>query len=309
MLDCQTDRVLTEEPGRRSFFKYASASTTLAILESKSVRYSSPLTFNDPFDVQSGLHFDFDISTLQDKVLDKLEELAAAKDMPPVDESGPLGKAIKTVRKHYPTHGFPRDKLRQLTTDLFGFLVEQIEITRKKYQEHWWQSMLPGLRVFCVSEERDDLLMWAHYARDHTGAVFEFLSLPEEDNPLSVAKPIKYVSRPPSFFTEEEWLDHIFSLKKLEKTDFYIRYAYYKSENWAYEREWRVWYPIIPAPETLYDDVPIRESEFVSLYIGCRADPEFEAKATRLVKSAFPNVRIYKAKKREEIYALDYTEI
>ncbi len=297
-----------DKPGRRSFFKYASASTVLAILESRSVRYSSPLTFNDPFDFQSGLHSDFEISTFHEKVLDKLEEYAAAPAIPPVDDSDPWGKTVNIVRQYYPTRGFPREELRQLTADLFEVLVEQIEILRKKYQEHW-RLLLPGLRVFCVSEERDDLLMWAHYAKDHTGAVFEFLSLPDEENPLSVARPIQYVSSPPSFFTEREWLDHIWSVKKLEMHEFYQRYAYYKSENWAYEREWRVWYPITPPPERLYEDMPIRQSEFASLYIGCRADPEFVAKAAQFAKAAFPNVRIYKAEKREDIYALDYTEI
>ncbi len=297
-----------KEPGNRSFYKYTSADTALAILRSGKVRYSSPLLFNDPFDFQAGLHFDFEISTLHEKVLDKLEEYAAA-EMPPVNESDPWGKIVRIVREHYPTHGFPRDKFHNLTTGLFGYLVEQIEITRKKYQEYWWHTLLPGLRVFCVSEERDNLLMWAHYAKDHTGAVFEFLSLPAEDNPLSVARPIQYVSRPPSFFTEEEWLDNILALKRLDTSTFYKRYAYFKSQNWAYEREWRVWYPVIPAPEALHEDIPIRLSEFAALYLGCRAEQQFAAEAKWLAKATFPNACIYKARKRENIYALEYTEI
>jgi len=297
------------EPGTRSFFKYANPGTVLTILESKSVRYSSPLTFNDPFDLQSGLHFDFDVSTLQEKVLDKLQEFAASPIAPPTDESDPWGKIVRTVRDHYPTHGFPREHFRQLTGDLFASLIEQIEFTRNKYQEHWWYTLLPGLRVFCVSEERDDLLMWAHYARDHTGAVFEFLSLPEEDNPLSVARPIEYVSSPPPFFSENEWLDDILSVRQLDTDGLYKRYAYYKSSNWAYEREWRVWYPHIPPPGDLYEDVPIRESEFASLYIGCRAEPDFATKAISLTRSAFPNARIYRARKRVDVYGLEYTEI
>jgi len=308
-LDFWTIRMITDKPGKRSFYKYAGPSTVLAILKSKSVRYSSPLTFNDPFDLQSGLHFDFEISTLSEKVLDKLGEYATASEMPPVDESDPWGELVRIVRELYPTHGFPRDKFYQLAGSSLGVIGEQIEITQKGYQEHWWCNLLPGLRVFCVSEERDNLLMWAHYAQDHTGAVFEFLSLPEEDNPLSVARPIQYVSSPPSFFTEKEWLDDIFSVRKLKTTEFYERYAYIKSENWAYEREWRVWYPIIPTPKTLYEDMPIRQSELAALYIGCRAEPAFEAEASELAKVAFPNIRIFKAEKREEFYALKYKEI
>lgn len=298
----------SNEPGNRSFFKYASPRTALSILESKNVRYSSPLTFNDPFDLQSGLHFDFDISTLHERVLDKLQQFAASPTVPPIDESDPWGEIVKLVRDHYPTHGFPRDRFRQLTGDLFASLVEAIELTRKQYQDQWY-TLLPGIRVFCVSEKRDDLLMWAHYAKDHTGAVFEFLSLPKEDNPLSIARSIVYVNNPPAFFTENEWLDDILSVRELDIDGLYKRYAYYKSSHWIYEREWRVWYPTIPPSDGLYEDVPIRQSEFASLYIGCRSEPDFTARAISLTRSAFPNARIYKAKKREGVYGLEYTEI
>jgi hypothetical protein len=57
---------------RDHFFKYTSATTAVKILESSAVRYSSPILFNDPFDVQSGLHFDFDIDLLPDKLLDRI---------------------------------------------------------------------------------------------------------------------------------------------------------------------------------------------------------------------------------------------
>ncbi len=96
----------------------------------------------------------------------------------------------------------------------------------------------------CVSEERSNLLMWAHYAKDHTGAVFEFLSLPDEGNPLLVAEPVMYVDHPIPFFTESEWLDHIFSVRRLNESELYKRYVYTKSSDWRYEREWRC-YPFI----------------------------------------------------------------
>lgn len=297
------------KPGKRSFFKYASPNTALAILKSRMVRYSSPLLFNDPFDVQSGLHFDFDISSFHEKIIDKLEEYATAPNMPPVDESDPWGKVVKIIRENYPTYGFPREKFNNIAGELIKQLVDLIELTRNQYQDHWRKVLLPGLRVFCVSEERDNLLMWAHYAKDHTGVVFEFLSLPEEDNPLSVAQPIEYVSSPPPFFSAYEWLDEIFSVKRLDNDALYKRYAYIKSDHWSYEREWRVWYPLIPAPDSLYEDISIRQSEFVALYIGCKADPQFAEDAVKLAKTAFPSVSVYRAEKREDIYSLEYKEI
>jgi len=299
----------TEGPGKRSFFKYAAPDTVLAFLKNRTVRYSSPLTFNDPFDVQVGLHFDFDLNALHRKVLDRLCELATAPTEPQVETTDPWGQLVLLVRQHYPAHGFPHDRWETMTAEVFGWLVNEIQTTQRQVQEHWRNTLLPGVRVFCVSEDRDNLLMWAHYARDHTGAVLEFLSLPDEDNPLSVARPVIYVDHPPPFFTEAEWLDDILSVRKSNLTDLSRRYVYSKSMHWSYEREWRVWYPRIPAPERLYDDMPIRQSEFAGLYIGCKAEESFAAEAISLAHRAFPNARMYRARKIEDDYALEYAEI
>lgn len=294
-------------PGKRPFYKYSSPTTAIAILQSKNVRYSSPLLFNDPFDIQSGLHLEFDLRTLHGKVLDRLHQLASAPSEPEVDHEDVWGKIVLTARAHYLTHGFPRERWGQMSRVPFNHLTEVIADTQKKYQDRWCK-MLPEIRMFCVSEDRDNLLMWAHYAKDHTGCVFEFWSLPDEDNALSVAKAVDYVDVPPPFFTEIEWLDDFMGIRKLDITALSRRYAYAKSSHWAYEREWRIWYPFAKSP-TQYDDVPVRVSELRALYIGCRASPSFVEQAIGLIRQFFPAARVYQATKSEGVYALQYTEV
>lgn len=293
----------------RSFFKYVSPETALSILQNGTVRYSSPLIFNDPFDIQSGLHFDFNLDTLHAKILDRLEELAIAEDDPIIDAQDPWGKLVLLVRENYSTHGFPRERWEQMTAPLFAKLTQNIRSTQQQYQKHWWNTLLPEIRVFSVSEGRDNLLMWAHYAKDHTGAVFEFWSLPDEDNPLSIAEPVVYVEYPISFFTETEWIEDILSIRRMDWSALYKRYAYIKSMHWQYEREWRVWYPQESGADSGYYDCPIRPSEFMAVYIGCRAEPRFVLDVVALTRKRFPNARIYRASKSEEAYALEYKEI
>jgi hypothetical protein len=295
------------EPGRRPFYKYASPEATLAILQNQTVQYSSPLAFNDPFDIQSGLHFDFNLETLHGKVLDRLYMLATAPTEPPVDPHDVWGKIVLEVRRNFPVHGFPRERWETMTAEPFRRLVDLIRNTQQKYQQHWWDTLLPSIRVFCVSEDRDNLLMWAHYAKDHSGSVMEFWSLPEEDNPLSVARSVEYASTPPPFCTESEWLDDMMAIRKLDTSALYRRYAYIKSDHWFYEREWRVWYP--SASSGIHDYMPIRQSELKAIYLGCRADPKFVEDAVTLTRKAFPNTRIMRAKKKEGSYGLEHTDI
>ena len=85
-------------------------------------------------------------------------------------------------------------------------------------------------------------------------------------------------------------------------------YAYIKSTHWSYEREWRVWYPYSHSTGP-YDPVLLGQSEFAALYFGCRADPDFVSKATDLMRLSFPNIRAFKAHRKEREYALEYAEI
>ncbi|WP_332813872.1 DUF2971 domain-containing protein [Ramlibacter sp.] len=295
-------------PGKRPFYKYVSPDTALAILRTKTVRYSSPLLFNDPFDVQSGLHFDFDLKSLHRKVLDRLGELAAAPDAPSVDPEDVWGKVVLAARSYYPARGFPRERWSQMSAPLFEMLVGIIEDTQRRYRDHWREKLLPSSRIFCVTEERDNLLMWAHYAKEHTGAVLEFWSLPEEDNSLSVARPVMYASRPPPFFTEAEWLDDLMGIKKLDTSALYRRYAYVKSDHWSYEKEWRAWYPLATSPE-MYDTVQLHPRELRAVYFGCRASSSFVQEAKTLVGNSFADVSCFSARKSEAAYELSYVEI
>jgi len=72
------------------FYKYTSACSAVKILESSTFLYRSPLQFNDPFDVQSGLHFDFALDSLPDKILGRIEELVSQTNRPDVSAAEPL---------------------------------------------------------------------------------------------------------------------------------------------------------------------------------------------------------------------------
>ena len=74
------------------------------------------------------------------------------------------------------------------------------------------------MRVFCVSEIHNDLLMWAHYADCHRGAVVEFRCIPSgAGSALCAARPVQYQASIPVFArTVEEWVAHMVGERRLE---------------------------------------------------------------------------------------------
>jgi len=293
------------EHNRSSFYKYTSASTAARILQSSSVIYRSPLQFNDPFDIQSGLHFDFDIDVLPEIILNRIEDLAARDDRPDVSVADSFGELVMRLWEMKRTRPFPRENFRELARPLLVFLKEQAVLFQKQYQDVWWNKFLPRLRVFCVSETHDNLLMWSHYSQDHTGVVFEFRVLPEEDNPLCVAKPVEYCSSPPAFFSRREWLDEFFGVRNIDLTALYFRYAYVKSDVWAYEREWRVWDLLPSLEDSLHSYYDLRANEIAAVYLGCRIDPQMKATIVGLLEGR-PDVRVFQARKALDDFRLEF---
>lgn len=297
------------EHDRDYFFKYTSASTAVKILESSAVLYRSPIQFNDPFDVQSGLHFDFDINSLPEKILDQIERLVSLDTKPDVPSGEPFGELVTRIWEMNQSYGFfPKEKLREVARPVLLHLSEQAIHLQRQYQRVWWTDFLPRLRVFSVSEVKDNLLMWSHYSKEHTGVVFEFRVLPEQDNPLCVARPVQYCQFPPAFFSEREWLDNIFDLRELPATDFYFRYAYVKSDVWAYEKEWRVWDLLPHAEQNLHSSYPLRPNEIGAVYLGSRIDQDMKAEIMRLL-SNHRDAKAFQARKASDEFKLYFDAV
>jgi Protein of unknown function (DUF2971) len=292
--------------GKERFFKYTSATTAVKILETAAVRYSSPLLFNDPFDIQSGLHFPFDTNALPEKILGRMKELIGSDSRPPVNEEDPWGEAILLAWKLKGKVELPESFLRPFLESL----RDRMLVYRDQTQAYWGEFLLPRLRVFSVCEEYDNLLMWSHYAQKHTGVVLALRVMPEKDNPLCVAQPVIYCSAPPPLFTEEEWIGFNIGTNDLEPNEqLFRKYAYFKSDIWSYEKEWRAWSIEPEIQEKRFSDYSLYENELEAVYLGCRMDSGQRQSVIELVAAKYPRTQIFQAYKPIDEYQLHFQQI
>ena len=73
---------------------------------------------------------------------------------------------------------------RKRLQEVVGPELEQRKASLDKYAQTFPDHLNKMIGVLCLCEERDSLLMWAHYARSHTGFVVEYRT----DNPFFQAK-------------------------------------------------------------------------------------------------------------------------
>lgn len=281
------------------------------VLETSTVRYSSPLRFNDPFDVQAGLHLELDVAGLHETLLGRLQQLVLDEREPVfIDPDAPGAAVVQYGRGMRAEHGFPLERAREVLAPGFSLVEQNLEWMRTEYQRHVWEDVLPALRVFSVAERLDNLLMWAHYADEHRGAVFEFRVSAEIDNPLCVAAQVTYHATPPSLFTQEEFLGHWFGTGSWDRSRTNLtRYVLAKGSAWRHEREWRVWFPTESASGEPYEDVSLCANELAAVYIGCRIRESDRDHILRLLAARHAGTRAFRARRPVGRFELEYDAI
>jgi hypothetical protein len=128
---------------------------------------------------------------------------------------------------------------------------------------------LNALGIFSLSEVPDDLLMWAHYAANHTGFVLEFdgehawfrAQRPKGDD-CGTLKKVSYADEPSSRYLAELKAHEVF---------------YTKGKKWEYEREWRIIRPLAESSMSPRDGVflfDVPATAITSVIAGLRTSSE-----------------------------------
>lgn len=87
-----------------------------------------------------------------------------------------------------------------------------------------------AVRGVCLSEVYDSMLMWSHYARNHTGFCIEY-DFKESDMFYKHLYPVTYI-KDRYAVSKADMLS--------ENTEWIYKTTCRKSNVWAYEKEWRI---------------------------------------------------------------------
>jgi len=265
-----------------SLYKYVIVDR-IDILRNELIRFTQPSAFNDPFEcrpfIQSiigGLDlsdFSIPINLLPDKqqeilaeVMERVEQLKRC--IPKVRIPSGLEQELRTV-----ITGISNELSERPVTEL----LEQ-EDAKVLFRNILPTSLSAQIGILSLAERPDNLLMWSHYAQNHTGFVIEFdeehsffksaSDGTEHKNPLTLQRVQYSVGRPKRPL--------INSIKDFEQNpSWYL----VKSEEWQYEHEWRMMRPLAHADQCFQ----LQDSKSVRIR---RRKYEDERRHMRLVEDA-----------------------
>lgn len=281
----------------QKFYKYRDIDQTRKLLETGTLAWSSPLLFNDPFDTQVDLRFDFEINELQDPLLHRLVEIVTSDDEPLGDSGNTFFLALGLARRDFKSGRWTRDELTVRLAPVAKQMTERLQHGLQKNQVVW-REYLSVMRFLCLAVSNENVPMWEHYAKGGTGCAVEFVCPRDRPSIFWLAKPVSYSAGIPAIATLEEWLRHETGQFTLQLSDRFDRYAFSKSTRWSYEEEWRVARVLKnQTPEAASkkrDFLGFEPSDLSAIYFGYRASSEDLDAIWGMVKSKYPWVECFR---------------
>lgn len=287
------------------FYKYLNPSSSLAVLKTGTLKWSSPRLFNDPFEFPDELHFPFNGKDLADAFLNETVRLAFDEEEPSGNPLHPMFAELMVTRRNAnkPSEQEFRNAIgsgRSETADPLEEGKNKLQAMYRKYKD--------TLAVFCVSRIHDDVLMWSHYAQNHMGCVFKFRCLPEYDRPLCAAAEVIYQEQYPIIADLPLYVKQLTGQVALDYKNLFKVFAFTKSSHWSYEKEWRC-VSLLRDRQAGCDFDPMIPEELDSIYLGCRIETGTKREIIEIINARYTRTSIFQAKLAKQIYALEFEQI
>lgn len=248
------------------FYRYRSLADDNAVYAERTVCHSElyfprPSSFNDPFDCRPCFSFE-----------------ASKKERDSYYR--------RLIEKYYP--GFNREQRRQEMKAVFGDRERNPnnpEILRRVQNQHT-KKITEQIGVLCLSEVKDDILMWSHYADSHRGICLEFDGYFEF---FARAQKVKYPSARPIINPFCQSYEEMLEAALLTK-----------ASHWDYECEWRiVHYEKGPGTYSFPTEA------LTGIILGAQISDKNAAKVIEWVQSREHPVKLYRASASETTFSLN----
>lgn len=187
---------------------------------------------------------------------------------------------------------FLEEKIRKLRPDLTCNQIREKagELDLERLRQDI-QNDVDKVGILSLTEKRDDLLMWAHYANGHRGLCLEFATSIYEVF-FGRAQPVVYSGERLMFDPREP------ETKQVEKV------VLTKSEHWRYELEWRILEH--QNGEGLYN---FPAETLTGVIFGCWTSDKDRTKVKRWIHEGGLRPAIYQAKQKRRVFGLKIERI
>lgn len=273
-------------------YKYNPPSNLEHIFINKTICFTQPAKFNDPFEC----------SPVLDEVVSKEWARAKLNEKRAKVEKEALAKLPKFKRKE------ARANLASLRVINNTEVLQGIDKFNEQYKEMFQakiKSVLnENLGILCLSSNCSSELMWSHYGKDHTGFLIEFDPINEY---FHVQKNVKDSLR---HLRKVDYLSERikYSLESLSEESLFLN----KSECWKYESEYRFVKSLsdlqyVPEKRIYTESFPFEAIKRVVFGVNC--DPQMITKYTKIIRENYGHIVVQKSVLSTTEFGFSYCDV
>jgi hypothetical protein len=203
-------------------------------------------------------------------------------------------------------------QLRDYFRDMINFQIPEISKSELEKRVAYWimnkeeaishsltvyENIDKYLGIFSLSARKNHLLLWAHYTSGHGGFLIEFSAqllinfLKDKFDPINHSAylyKVVYKNYCPKILPDKEM----------------YKISLVKNKVWQYEKEYRIIFG-----EGADKSIQVSPEVINSVILGCEIKEENEAKIIDILRKKGNNIILYKAKKKNYKFGLDYIPI
>ncbi len=289
-----------------SYFKYTTISTTKLILENLSLRWSSPLQFNDIEECQFVPFTIEEHRFAHEKYIEILAEYAKGNQLE--YDYNKFSHNTKMLIAAF------KLSIDQGTFSTENFVDVMLNITSNPdldYRNYINTALIRIFRILCVTDTYSNNLMWAHYGDQNYGCVIE-LDKVFIDKPWNLKE--GKVTYHENLNPKSKPLDMLLYGETKEVRDLMIKDVIFsKRTNWSYENEYRFMFSesfgsissvtdmqtkktnisVSNQTEILYTDLKILADNIKSITFGTRTSEENKSEVIKMVKKLDYKCKLY----------------
>lgn len=167
-----------------------------------------------------------------------------------------------------------------------------------------FESMRSGMGIVCLSESDESLLMWAHYANNHHGMCVEY-------DLMEINKQLNFTPVP-IIYSDDRVCFNVLNPATIgnDSVALFLRSITSKSEEWSYEREWRIIRDAVACGDCWNSEKKGALLDMIcpsSITLGCAADEELEKSVREYCEEKI--IPLYKMQKDPKQYRLNKVAI
>lgn len=289
-------------------FKYLDAEGAIDVLQTRSLRWSSPDCLGDPLELGANSPLPFDVASLLDSTIKLASSMIFAPEEPKGDS--PLINAIKRWRGEgrFASPAEATGVLRELLGKMVQHRKAQLEDAVNQ-----WRDYIRNIRICCFSSKIDSLQNWEKFADHHRGVAlrFDFTAAP-----FGSAQPVIYQSERPQLTTIREQLGAILHNRKDAMVERYKDLHLTKSGHLKAEAEWRCKQTASQRTTVDHDDSSQwRETQSFSpdglsaIFLGLCCDETTKQRVRELAQEHFSKAKVYQGVLSKTGYAIEFEKV